>query len=160
MSTTIRPALARDRGAIRHVVRKTGVSPLNIHWSRFLVAETSGKIVGVGQIKGHRDGSRELASIAVLDPYRRQGIASRIIRALIDREKDRHSGTLYLMCLRPMRDYYTRFGFKVVEGAAVPRDMRRLQWLGNFFGRITRHFTRRPMRVIIMALELSQYKAT
>jgi N-acetylglutamate synthase-like GNAT family acetyltransferase len=85
------------------------------------VAEVDGKIVGVGQVKPHEDGSRELASIAVIPDYQRRGIASRIIETLLEREKE----PLYLMCEAKNEKLYERFGFRRIEPPEMPGDLRR-----------------------------------
>ena len=54
---------ARDR---RDGGQAAGLNPFSLGWPRFLVAEDGGRVVGVAQIKPHGDGSRELASLAVV----------------------------------------------------------------------------------------------
>ena len=49
-------------------------------WPNFVVAEDGGTIVGIGQVKTHGDGSRELASIAVIPARQSQGIGGRLSR--------------------------------------------------------------------------------
>ncbi len=87
MTYTMRWADAEDEAAIKALVRSANINPLGIHWQRFLVAEdasrTAGSIVGIGQIKVHGDGSRELASIATVPDRQGEGIATAIIEALL-----------------------------------------------------------------------------
>ena len=42
------------------------------------------RVIGCGQIKPHGDGTRELASIAVVPEHQRQGIGTEIIARLIE----------------------------------------------------------------------------
>ena len=86
------------------------------------MAEEGGSIVGVGQVKPHRDGTRELASIAVLPGRQGRGIGSEIVNALIARE---HGEVLHLTCRTQLQGYYERFGFALVEPAENPRHFRR-----------------------------------
>jgi N-acetylglutamate synthase-like GNAT family acetyltransferase len=130
----VRPATAADRRAIRTIVRASGINPLGLHWSRFLVAEYRSRIVGTGQIKPHGDGSRELASIAVVPEWQGQGIATEIIHALLAREP----GTLYLVCRPELGELYARFGFRPASGAGLPNYFRRLQRLVELLGRLAR----------------------
>jgi GNAT superfamily N-acetyltransferase len=83
----LRPAKREDEAAIRALVKAEHLNPFNIHWQNFLVAEDAARrMVGIGQVKTHRDGSRELASIATSAEWRKRGVASAIIRALLAHE--------------------------------------------------------------------------
>lgn len=65
MQITIRPAVEADQPVIRAIIRAAFINRTGLDWRRFLLAEDQGRIVGVGQVKPHADGSRELASLAV-----------------------------------------------------------------------------------------------
>lgn len=117
----IRRATAADQRAIRALVWGSGINPLGLAWQRFVVAEAGGAVVGTGQIKPHRDGSRELASIAVAPARRGEGLAGAIIRAL-----QRGAGPpLYLTCAGRMAGFYPRFGFRALAPAEMPPGLRR-----------------------------------
>ncbi len=107
MPLTLRDATAEDQPTIRQIVRAANINPTGLNWPRFIVAEDGGAIVGVGQVKPHRDGTRELASIAVIPARQGQGFGSAIIKELLRREK----GTLLLTCRSRLQGYYERFGF-------------------------------------------------
>jgi N-acetylglutamate synthase-like GNAT family acetyltransferase len=92
-----------------------------------LVAELEGRIVGVGQVRPHLDGSRELASLAVAPDVRRRGIGSQLVKALLAREH----GPLHLFCRRGLRGYYRRFGFEVVQAEALGWELRLLHQLSQ-----------------------------
>ncbi|GIV97340.1 MAG: hypothetical protein KatS3mg057_1997 [Herpetosiphonaceae bacterium] len=143
MSTLIRPATAEDQQRIREIVRAARINPADLDWPRFLVAEDDGRIVGVGQVKPHRDGSRELASIAVVPERQGQGIGTAIIHELIAR----NPGKLYLMCVSHMEGYYQRFGFRRLRREEMPRYFRRMYWIAQIVARLT---TRRRIQVLIM----------
>src|SRR6266851_2737668 len=66
MPLNIRPATEGDQPTIRRLIKEANINRMNLHWPNFVVAEDDGVIVGVGQVKAHGDGSRELASIAVV----------------------------------------------------------------------------------------------
>lgn len=134
MPLTLRNATAEDQPAIRRIVRAANINPTGLDWPRFVVAEDGGAIVGVGQVKPHRDGTRELASIAVIPPRQGQGIGSAIIEELLRREK----GTLHLTCRRPMQGYYERFGFIRLEPSDYPPYFARMLPILNTVGRIFR----------------------
>lgn len=123
----IRRATAADRWAIRRLVWGSGINPAGLRWQRFVVAEAGGAVVGVGQVKPHRDGSRELASIAVAPARRGEGLAGAIIRAL-----QRSAGPpLHLICAGRLAGFYPRFGFRPLGPDAMPPELRRLHRLGS-----------------------------
>ena len=131
MGYCIRRATAADQPAITAIVRAAGINPLDLHWPRFLVAETDLplRVVGVAQIKPHRDGSRELASLAVVPDRRGEGIGGALIRALLATEP----GTLHLMCRDQLEGYYARFGFRALRPAEMPPYFRRITRMAGVF---------------------------
>jgi N-acetylglutamate synthase-like GNAT family acetyltransferase len=86
----------------------------------------------VGQVKSHDDGSRELASIAVIPECQRQGIASEIIRALLANEQ----GDLYLVCRDELESFYARFGFYRIDAKEMPPYFRTIIRVVNIFTRM------------------------
>ena len=128
MPIQIRPARAEDQRAITHIVRSARINPFDLNWRRFLVAEVDGQLAGVGQIRHHRDGSRELASIATVPAFRRRGVAAAVIRAWLEREQ----GTLYLICRTPLEEFYRQFGFRRADG----QDLHGFLALAHRFSRL------------------------
>ena len=137
----IRPAIATDQKTIEHIIHDAGINPMSLDWRRFVIAEDSGETLGIGQIKEHGDGSRELASIAVIPSRRGQGIGSEIIRALLAQEQ----GALYLTCREQLEAYYARFGFRRVPRDEMPPYFRRIIRVVNIFAPIMR-----GVRIIVM----------
>jgi len=142
----LRKAQAADQKVIRKIVRRARINPFGIYWSNFLVAEVDGHIAGIGQIKIHGDGSRELASIAVRPEFQRQGIATAIIESLLTWEE----GVLYLTCMRKMEGFYRPYGFRRATGTDLSPAMARLDLLNQWFSRIGSLFTSKPMGGIVM----------
>jgi N-acetylglutamate synthase-like GNAT family acetyltransferase len=138
---TIRPATEGDQATIRRLIREANLNRMSLRWPNFVVAEEDGAIVGIGQVKAHGDGSRELASIAVVPGRQGQGIGSAIIKALLSREDD---GVLYLTCRSQLQGYYERFGFRLVEPGEYPGYYRRLLPLVNLIA------GRFGMRILVM----------
>jgi GNAT superfamily N-acetyltransferase len=126
-SVRIRPATAADQAEITRIGRSSPIAPFGLRWRHFLVAEDRGRIVGMGQVKQHGDGSRELASIAVIGEYRHKGVASAIINALLARE----AGAVYLVCRDALETFYHRFGFVTVGRDELPPYFRRLARIAN-----------------------------
>lgn len=128
----LRPAIEQDQKTITRLIHAAGINPMSLDWRRFLIAEDNGTIVGIGQVKPHHDGSRELASIAVIPSRQKQGIGGAIIHALLARE----NGNVYLTCRAPLESFYARFGFRIIDRAEMPPYFRRIHRIGNFFARL------------------------
>ena len=128
---TIRPATAADQSAIVALIRAVDINPMDLKWPHFVLAvdEATGAVVGTGQIKRHRDGSRELASIATDPAYQRRGIAHQII----DRLLAQHSGVLYLTCMDYMESLYTQFGFRAIDVPEMTPYFKRLAKIAGAF---------------------------
>lgn len=119
-----RPAQASDEAAIKALIRAVNINPMGLKWPRFLVAvDENETLIGCGQIKSHRDGSRELASIAVQKKWRRQGIAAHIIQQLLADQPP----PVWLSCMNKLVPFYEQFGFVEVkkgDGRSLPRYFR------------------------------------
>ena len=124
MPITIRPARPDEQATIKRIVRAARINPMNLDWRRFLVADEDGRIVAIGQVKPHGDGSRELASIATIPSHQRRGMAAQVIRALIAREQ----GELVLVCQATLEPFYARFGFRRIARDEMPSYFKRLSW--------------------------------
>ena len=135
MPLIIRRATAADQATITRMIRSANLNRMNLKWPNFLVAEEGGAVVGIGQVKAHGDGSREVASMAVVPAWQGKGIGSAIIKALIAGEGDR---VLYLTCRREMRGYYERFGFRTIARADYPPYFARLIRVVNVFALLAR----------------------
>ncbi len=142
----IRPARPTDQAAIRQMIRAARLAPFNLQWPAFLVAVREGRVIGVGQVKAHRDGSRELASLAVAPGDQGQGVGSALVQALLERE----TGPVYLFCRAELEGFYARFGFGRAGRADLPAVIGRLLALANFGMRVLAWFSRRPGQIIAM----------
>jgi len=128
-SMKIRPATVTDHRVIKRIVKQAQINPTDLDWRRFVVAEEEDNILGVGQIKSHRDGSRELASIAVIPERQHQGIGGEIIQTLLNKDE----GHLYLMCREELEPYYKRFGFQRQSPKDSTPYFRRMHRIVNAF---------------------------
>lgn len=133
----LRRATRSDLRQIRRLIYSERLNPLGLDWRRFwLAVDEDGQMIGCGQVKPHRDGSRELASIAVRPEWRRRGAASAIIRRLLAE----HPAPLYLTCRAELVGFYARFGFGAVEHPAeLPPYFRRVAQFSQWLSRLTRH---------------------
>ena len=143
----IRAAVAADQKQIRALIAEARINPLGLNWSNFLVAEdTTGSIIGVGQVKEHSDGSRELASIATRPGRQRGGVATLLIRELLRREV----GVLYLYCESRNRAFYPRFGFYAVTAAELPKAIQPVFRTSQFFAWLARTLAGQELRLVAM----------
>jgi N-acetylglutamate synthase-like GNAT family acetyltransferase len=128
MPLTIRPATENDQPAIQRLIADVHLPRMNLQWPNFVVAEEDRQMVGMGQVKSHGDGSRELASIAVLPRLQGQHIGTAVINSLLAREA---GVVLHLSCRRELEGYYEHFGFRRIEPAQYPPYFRRTTGLVN-----------------------------
>jgi amino-acid N-acetyltransferase len=125
----LRKAKASDELTIHRLIREAQINPMGVTWERFIVIEApDGEIAAIGQVKPHRDGSRELASIVTAPAYRGQGLTRRIIEHLVAA----HPGVLYLICQSDLEPLYEKFGFRTIRGADLPKYFRRMMRLTGF----------------------------
>jgi N-acetylglutamate synthase-like GNAT family acetyltransferase len=125
-----RPAKKEDFPAIRALIHAVGINPTGLDWRRFLIAVTgTGELTGCAQIKPHADGSRELASLAVREQDRGQGVA----RALIERLLEGQPRPVYLMCRARLGSFYNRFGFRSLAENEMTTYFQRINRLAHLF---------------------------
>ena len=125
---TLRAALRDDTAPIRALVRLALLNPTGLNWERFIVAvDSQNRVIGCIQIKPHRDGSQELASLVVDPDYRGQGIARALVKHLIGN----FEGDLHLMCRASLGIFYEKFGFRAIAEPAMPTYFRRISKLAS-----------------------------
>jgi N-acetylglutamate synthase-like GNAT family acetyltransferase len=144
MPVKIRPAIAEDQPTIRHLIKDARLNPMNLDWPNFVVAEQDGTVAGVGQVKTHGDGSRELASIVVVPARQGHGIGSAVIGTLL---AGNPGAVLHLTCRRELQGYYERFGFRRLNRADYPPYFGRLIPLVKLIGRFA------GTRILVMRRE-------
>lgn len=136
------------------MIRQARINPFSLDWRRFLVIEDElAGLVACGQVKPHRDGTRELASIAVTPRFRGQGAGETIIRALLAE----HRPPLYLTCRASLQTYYARFGFRALALGEMPAYYRLIARGSRLANRLA---PRAFERVRIMILENSAAAAS
>lgn len=132
---TLREAVEGDSHAIRALVILGRINPTGLDWRRFIVAVApGGEVIGCGQVKPHRDGTLEMASIVVTPAWRGMGVA----RAIIERLLSRHPGDLYLMCRSRLGTLYEKFGFRAIEEGEMPPYFRRINRLSSLASLLAR----------------------
>ena len=130
--------------AIEALVKKVDINPYNLDWRHFITAWSRDKqFIGCGQIKIHRDGTPELASIAVESAYRGQGVARAIIERLL---KDYSGRRLYVFCPQSLQEMYKKFGFALCPKKEVPAYLR----TAGFSFRLLHLFFPKTDKMIVM----------
>jgi len=120
----VRPATRQEFPKIRSLIHAVSINPTGLDWKHFLVAVSpDNTLLGCGQIKPHCDGSRELASIAVQENARGQGVARAVIQELLARETTR---PLYLMCRARLESLYVKFGYRKIGQDEMPVYFQRI----------------------------------
>jgi N-acetylglutamate synthase-like GNAT family acetyltransferase len=119
----LRPAVEGDAVKIRNLIHRVGINPMDLNWKHFIVAEMpDGLFIGCAQLKPHKDKSLELASIAVEEMFRSQGVA----RALIEHLLTQSPRPVYLMCRPALGSFYEQYGFRVIGPDLMPPYFRRI----------------------------------
>jgi N-acetylglutamate synthase-like GNAT family acetyltransferase len=132
---SLRPATAADAQTIRQIIALVHINPMGLNWQHFILAvDAKGSVIGCGQVKIHADGSRELASIAVLPAWRGRGVA----RAIIEQLLELHQGRLYLTCRAVLGPMYEKFGFQALQRDEMTPYFKRLNRLASFFRKLFR----------------------
>ena len=149
MSITIRAATQADQPTILSMIREAKINPGNLHWEHFRIAEEDGKIVGIRQVKVHKEGTREVASGFVLPEYRRRGISAQLMKEILGREKC----DLYLMCAKRRKNYYEPFGFRDAKLSELPPDFLREYLIGKIVTTLISIVTLRNLNIIPMKRE-------
>jgi N-acetylglutamate synthase-like GNAT family acetyltransferase len=131
----LRPAAATDQQTIKQMVRSARLNPIGLNWQRFILAVTADdQIIGCVQLKPHRGGVLELASLVVIKGWRRKGVA----RLLIENLKETAEPPIWLMCMSRLKKFYEPFGFRQVRlGEPMPgyyRWMLRMTFIINRLG--------------------------
>jgi len=127
---TIRKASKEDALFIRRLIRQVGINPMSLDWERFVIAvQEDGERIGCTQLKIHSDQSRELASVAVVPAYRKQGVADAMIREVLSGQ----TGPVYLTCRGSLVPFYERYDFaELVEIEAMPAYFRKVKKVFNW----------------------------
>ncbi|MBW7885656.1 MAG: GNAT family N-acetyltransferase [Caldilineaceae bacterium] len=146
----LRGATAADQPGINALIRKAGINPMNLDWRRFVVVEEMAgaekRLIGAGQIKAHRGGVRELASIAVAPEWQGMGVGRTLVATLLSLE----DGPLYLYCANHNEAYYQQFGFRALAGDQIPPALRYIYLVGNSLLRLVSLITGDPRSIVVM----------
>jgi amino-acid N-acetyltransferase len=113
---TLRKASNADIEKIIPYINKYTLDGENLQPEQFIIAEVNDKLAGFGRIKPYEN-LRELASIGVVEKYRKLGVGSKIIRHIIENFPDNE---IWITTHSP--DYFKKFGF--VESKDPPVEIK------------------------------------
>jgi N-acetylglutamate synthase-like GNAT family acetyltransferase len=131
---SLRKATKEDSTFIRTLIWRVGINPMGLDWQHFVVAvHEHGVRIGCAQLKVHKDGSRELASVAVVPLYRHQGAAETMIRELLAGQ----TPPIYLTCRGSLTSFYDRFRFiEMIDLDLMPAYFRRVKRIFLWFEKL------------------------
>jgi amino-acid N-acetyltransferase len=87
----------------------------------FYVFEEGGKLMGACALHIMWEDLAELRSVAVMEEVGRQGVGTRLVNACLD--EARTLGMKRVFCLTYKPDFFSRFGFRVVDKAELPHKV-------------------------------------
>lgn len=142
----VRPAASTDVAAIRALCAGERLNPRGLdRWQRFVVAAIGDRLVGAVQMREHGDGALELGTLVVEASARGEGVASRLIDALLAR----HRPPVYMITADVYAGHYGRWGFRILEPSRAPRSVRRNWQLGRL-GRVVSWLLRMPPKRLVI----------
>ncbi len=142
----LRPAAPLDQVAITQLVHGERLNPHGLDWRHFVVACIDNTVIGAVQMRRHAEGSRELGSLVVARRHRGQGIAGRLITAVLSR----HPGTVHVITPRKNADHYRRWGFRTIARRHAPPAVARNYCLGQMASVLSLLRGRGPRRLAIL----------
>ena len=122
---TLRPASADDLAAVEDLLTKSKLPVEGVKDSigSFVVAESDGRLVGVGGVE--RCGEYGLLRSVAVDPAARgRGVGAAITETLIGNSRESGLRALYLLTTTA-ENYFPAFGFDKTSRDAVPTEIQR-----------------------------------
>jgi amino-acid N-acetyltransferase len=130
VAVDLRPALPRDVPRIAELVgahvadRRLLAKDLVTLYEdvqEFVVAESGGDVAGAGALHVMWSDLGEIRSLVVDPAFRGKGIGAMLVGHLMDRA--RSLGLSRLFCLTFETEFFSRFGFRPIEGQAVTAEV-------------------------------------
>jgi amino-acid N-acetyltransferase len=146
MTMLIRRAVASDQEAIRCLASGERVNPTGLKWPNFVVAVNEAAIIGAAQLRLHRDGSKELATLVVARAWRKRGIAAKLIDTIMADQP----GRIFMITGRSYAHHYARWGFLPITPVSAPLGVRRNYRLGYYGGYLFAFLQRRAINHLVI----------
>jgi len=87
----------------------------------FYIVEEGGKLAGTAALHIVWEDLAEIRSVAVAEDVGRRGIGTRVVQACID--EARELGLKRVFCLTYKPDFFSRFGFRIVDKSQLPHKV-------------------------------------
>ncbi len=87
----------------------------------FIVAEISGELKGVATFYDYDGNLKEIRSLAVHNEFRSMGIGGRLLKAIINRIREKSSARIFVLTYRP--DFFKHYGFFEVSREEFPEKI-------------------------------------
>ena len=111
----IRSALPTDLAPVKALLESEGLET-EFKYHEFVVAENGSTIVGCARLKPLRDGTAELASVAVVKHHRAKGIGEAVVKKILARA----GSNVYALALAPT--FFEKQGFRRID--SVPAELK------------------------------------
>ena len=115
---TYKVAKQDDLQKILDLLKSVRGDTRNIRVNQLVVAKEGNDIVGCVRIKELSLDCLELASLGVVENYRRQGIGIALVKAVLRLDERR---PVYLLCFRDNETFYNKCGFKLTNSEGLPQ---------------------------------------
>ena len=113
-------AKAADLPEIDELIAAVNGDRVDLATDQFVVAKSEdARILGCGRLRPYPEFC-EIASLAVADDVRAEGIG----RAIVSRLLEQYTGTIYLICEDEVLEFFRRFGFESIPEAEMPPGLR------------------------------------
>lgn len=87
----------------------------------FYIYEDGGRITGVAALHIVWEDLAEIRSVAVAEDVGRKGVGTEVVNACID--EGRQLGLKRLFCLTYKPDFFSKFGFRIVDKSQLPHKV-------------------------------------
>lgn len=140
---SILKAEANDILEVRELLQSARGDTSNISFEQFVVAKDNDKLIGCVRIKKLEDEVLELASLAVEEEYRGQGIGKKLVEEVLKQQTKR---PVYLMCFKDRKGFYDKVGFEEIEATTLSGVLK------NEYVRVVEILKERKDEILVMAM--------
>lgn len=145
MSISVHTAEPEDFAWVNKQYDEVGFPHSDVNNDLMVLAEVDGTRAGLGRLVRVCADTAELGGIYVFNEFRRQGVASKVVRFLV--EQAHPFKRVYCLPFENLHDFYASYGFVPVENLEdVPEKVRQKHEWCNTEGRF-------ESRVLLMELQ-------
>lgn len=119
---TFRNAKVKDTAGILQLVRSVSGDERGFDYKQFVVAFKDDILVGCARTVQIEKDCKELASLAVSPAFRRNGIGTKLIKRVLEKDDYR---PLYLICENNKSGFYNKHQFNTCNSSILPSTLKR-----------------------------------